>query len=463
MNLNRIVACVIGCALLLVALSACGARSGAIATYSPTPEDDALLDEVTRAAFLYFTQEAHPATGLVPDKTSLPGVCSVAAQGFGFAVLPVGVERGWIARDAAEEQALRGLRTLRDTSAKRHGMFAHFLDMETGELSRDGYETGASTIDSALMIAGALVAGEYFGGEVKEIANQLYAEMDWASYQNPLFGNQVHMLWEPRTAGDFDGPGRLTPPRWDWYTDEALLISLLGIAAPNPEHRLGREAMYNWNRPTGSYGDGEPFVYSYPGTLFTYTFAQLYFDLRRVGPDAKGVDWFENTRRAAIANRDWCRDNAKKFTTYGRDRWGITACSGPAYTYVVPGHQPRGADGDSPAGGTLATYGAPMVMPWLPRDAVAAVRHMRDLVIDGTPVWKDPGAGGYGLADAFNIDQKWVSGEHFGIANGPMVLGIENARTGLIWDLFHQNEHITAGLSRAGFGEYQHVAPPFVP
>jgi hypothetical protein len=432
-------------------------------TYRPTPEDNALLDEVTHAAFLFFTEEAHPVTGLIADKTSLREVCSVAVQGFGFAVLPVGVERGWITREDAEDLALRGLRTLRDTSGKRYGMFAHFLDMETGEPSRDGYESGASTIDSALMIAGALAAGEYFGGEVKQLANQIYAEMDWASYQHSGRDNQVHMLWEPRTPADFAGPGRFTPPRWDWYTDEGLLISLLGIGAPNPEFRLGPEAMTNWNRPMGRYKDGEPFVYTYPGTLFTYTFAQCFFDFRRVGPDTEGIDWFENTRRAAMANRDWCRDNAKEFATYGQDRWGITASGGPAHTYVVPGHQPRGAEGNSPAEGTLALYGAPMVMPWLPRDSMAALRHMRGLLVNGKSLWIDPADGGYGLVDAFNIDRKWVSGEYFGIANGPMIIGIENARTGLVWDLFHQNEHIAAALTRAGFASYQPVPPPFIP
>jgi hypothetical protein len=259
------------------------------------------------------------------------------------------------------------------------------------------------------------------------------------------------MAWQPDQSGRMDGPGQFKKPTWNWYTDETLLICLLGISAPHENHRLPADCMTKWNRPTGRYRTGREFIYTWPGTLFTYTFAHCYYDFRCMGKDAEGIDWFENTCCAVAANRDWCRDNADRFKSYGRDRWGITACSGPGNKYVVPGHQPRGQSGDSPAGGTLAPYGAAMSLPFLRQDAIAALRHMRYLRIDGKPVWRDPLQGGYGLSDAFNIDKKWISDVTIGIAHGPMLLMIENAQTGLVWKLFMSNKHILAGAKRAGF------------
>lgn len=418
--------------------------------YTPTAEDDRLLEEVSRAAFGYFVDYAHPETGLIADKISASRICSVAAQGFGFAVMPAAVERGWIDRDAAEERVLLALQTLHKSSGRKFGLFAHFLEMDTGDASLDAYEVGVSTIDSALMIAGALVAGEYFGGEVRELANKIYAEMNWSAFVNKDKGSQIHMLWEPADGRTFTGPGRFTPPTWDWYSDETLLIVILGVSAPNEEYRLPLSAWSNWNRPVGSDGRRE-FVYTYPGTLFTYTFANLFVDFSELGPDPNGINWWDNTRAAVLSNRDWCRANATEWKTYGRDRWGITAAGGPAYTYVVPGHQPRGAEGNDPGNGIVAPYGVGMSVPWEPRDTIAALRHMKTLEPGGTPLWKSPEDGGYGFWDSFSLDLEWVGQDVFAIANGPMIMGIENYRSGLIWDLMVRNEYLREGLSRSGF------------
>lgn len=418
-------------------------------------EDEALLEEVEHASFLYFWNEANPESGLVRDKTGVD-VCSVASQGFGLAALAVGTERGYVPYRDAEDRALRSLRILNLSNAKHEGMFCHFIDLETGNATTGGYESGSSTIDTALLIAGAVVAGEYFGGEVKELAEKLYAEVNWKAYLDPE-NKQVYMTWIPDEWGEMDSPGKFDPQTWDWYSDETLLIALLGIAAPNPEYRLEEEQLTNWVRKEGSLGDLE-YVYSWPGTLFTYIFAHCYYDFSRMGIDPGGTDWHFNTDMAVRANRDWCRSQSDKFSTYGFNRWGITAGSGPGGSYVVPGHQPRGASGNDPAGGTLHPYGAGMSVPYVPEDAINALRHMRYLKVGDQPVWKDPSEGGYGFMDGFNIDEEWVSEEVIGIAQGPMLLMIENARTGMIHDLFMGNEWIEEGLKRSGFSNVAYPA-----
>ena len=329
-------------------------------------------------------------------------------------------------------------------------MFCHFIDLKTGNVTTQGYESGASSVDTALLVAGALTAGQYFKGRVQEMADQLYAQVDWASFVNPQNG-QVYMIWFPSEKGNMNGPGKFDRQTWDWYTSETMLTVMLGIAAPNPAYRLPPQSLTNWKRQSGRGADGEEFIVSWTGGFFTYIFAQCYYDFRRTGKDPLGVDWFENTRRAARANRDWCRAQAGRFATYGQDRWGITSGAGPNKTYVVPGHQPRGAAGDSPEGGTLQPYGAGMALPYLPDDSIAALRHMRTLEVGGQPVWVDPAQGGYGFMDGFNIERGWVADHVIGIADGPMLLMIENARTGLVWDLFMAHPLIKAGITRAGF------------
>lgn len=444
---------------LLALVLACSALAAPAKTPDPfSPADQKVLDDIERGSFLFFWNEAHPQSGLVPDKTGIQ-VCSVAGVGFGLAALPVGVERGFITRAQGESRALTILRTLQASDARHAGVFAHFIDIATGKATPGGYEHDASTIDTALLLAGVLTAGEYFLGEAERLANDIYARVNWRAFVNPRT-NLVHMSWKPKAWNAMEGEGDFTIGTWDQYTDETLLIALLGVAAPNPAFRLGPEAMTNWKRPVGRY-KGEPFIYSYPGALFTYTFAQCFVDFRRTGKDPLGADWFRNTVEAVKANRDWCRDHAPKFTTYGQDRWGVTAGSGPGDSYIVPGCQPCGnASDDLLEGGTLHPYGAAMALPFLPGEAMAALRQMRHFTVGGRPIWKDPAQGGYGFTDGFNVDRNWISEQVFAVAQGPMLLLVENARSGLVWDCFMAHPCLIAGLKRAGFTDPLDIPSP---
>lgn len=422
------------CLLLCAFISNAGAEISAA--------DDALLEEITCSSFQFFWKEADSVSGLVPDRTGAE-VCSVASLGFGLAALPIGVEREYVSYDDAKNRALSALRTLEKSNAKYQGVFCHFIDLKNGNATDLGYERVTSTIDTALMIAGAIVAGEYFGGEVKQAAERIFVAANWAAYVNPENG-QVYMAYDMGT------PGKFEKQTWDWYTDETILISLLGQASPNPEYRLKPQTMTNWKRPVGRYKNGKPYIYSYPGTLFTYMFAHCFYDFKTMGKDSRGVDWFENTRRAVIANRDWCRDHSAMYASYGENLWGITAGSAPD-DYVVLGHEPRGASENQGQYGTLHPYGAGMSVPFLPDDAIAALRYMRSLKIDNKSVWQNIEDGGYGFWDGFNIDKRWVSNRVIGIAQGPMLLLVENARSGLVWKLMMKNEYVRQGIARAGF------------
>jgi hypothetical protein len=418
--------------------------SGGLCCGSFTAGDERLLEEISRASFQFFWNEASPVSGLVRDRTD-KDVCSVASLGFGLAALPIGVERGYVSKEDAETRALNALQTLDKSNAQYKGVFCHFIDINSGNTTQLGYEGIASTIDTALLMAGVMTAGEYFGGEVRLLAEKIFARVDWAAYVNPANG-QVYMACDIHS-------GTFEKQTWDWYSDETLLIVLLGRSAPDLNKRLGPEAMICWNRPVGQYKNGRPYIYSYPGTMFTYMFAHCFYDFQKTGVDSLGVDWFENTRNAVKANRDWCRDHSAEYQSYSKNRWGITAGCGPDDQYVVLGHPPRGASDNQGQCGTLHPYGAAMSLPFVPEDAMAALEEMRHLQVEGKAIWQSPQDGGYGFWDGFNMDEHWIADQVIGIAQGPMLLMIENARTGLIWKLMMKNDTIQQGLARAGFKE----------
>lgn len=407
----------------------------------PSLSDDALLDRVSRAAFGYFLHECDPTTFLTRDSNQGPLV-SVAACGFGLSALCVGAERGWMARDEAARRAGAMLDALvAQTNNRVRGVHFHYLEGD-GSRSTHGYEDVVSTVDSALLGWGAVAAGEYFGGSVKAAADRMIREMDWRFFVREH--HRVAMAYRPQ-EGRFDGA-------WDYYTDEALLIALLGLSAPDESRRLDLRTYRSFRRERKSHAAVKNVIVSWPGALFTYTFAHVWLDFRTLGRDRDGVDWFENSVKAVRAHRAYAIELSRTYRTFGENAWGLTASSGPDRTYVVGGAPPCGGS-PNPAGGTLAPYGAAMSVPFLPKESLAAIRHYYEMRgPDGKRMlWRDPEEGGYGLVDAYNLDRGWVSDETQGIDHGPMLLLIENYRSGLLWRTVLQNDYVRAGLRRAGF------------
>jgi hypothetical protein len=287
---------------------------------------------------------------------------------------------------------------------------------------------------------------------VKAEAELMMKQMNWRAYADHM-RKLVMMAYRP-SDNRFEGA-------WDFYTDEAILVALLGISAPNPEYRLSPDYFYSFKRERRSYKDVKDMVISWPGALFTYTFAHCWLDFQWIGPDDPTavdlpeelkVDWWENTVKAVRANKEFCSFVATRHKSFGEMAWGLTACSGPGGRYVVCGSPPCGGAAEV-GGGTLALYGAGMSVPFLPDEALGALRHYyarRDE--DGRKMlWRDEFNGGYGLIDAFNLDKDFFSEETHGINHGPMLLLIENYRSGLLWKLVLKNPAVREGLKLAGF------------
>lgn len=418
-----------------------------------SPADATLLDEVQRGCFLYFWKEVGEPAQLAKDRKKAP-VASVAAVGFQLASLPVGVEHGWITKDEGRQRAEVVLRRLIERTDNKHlGIYLHFPDHHTGGLSMVGYEILASTVDSALLFAGAIVAGEYFGNEVKSLADRMVAAADWKAYGTGPDG-RLSMGWKPADPEDMAGAGEFHPAHWNMASDEERLIYVLAAGADESK-AIDPRAYYTLNRVIKSHKDGQPYAVSYNGTLFTYFFSHCYIDFRGFGPDdpsrfgvdAPRVDWFENSRRAVLTHRQRCIEVADQYPTLAADRWGLSACAGPN-GYIVPQVQPNLSGKDEWHDGVVTPYAAASSIMFAPAEALAAVRAFRALKDEsGEPlVWRDPDKGGYGFVDAFSLSPEWASDDYVGIDQGPMLLAIENARTGLIWKLFMQNETVKRGL-----------------
>ncbi|MGH9456898.1 MAG: glucoamylase family protein [Thermoanaerobaculia bacterium] len=467
--LTSLLALSLGCAAPAGDASAAAAQRSRTVE-RPTAAVDALLDDVQHRTFLWFWETANPENGLVPDRWPALTFSSIAAVGFGLTAYPVGVERGWITRDQARERVLRTLEFFANAPqgpqprgvTGYNGFFYHFLDMETGERFQT---VELSSIDTTLFIAGALFCQSYFDADhpdearIREIAEKLYREIDWTFLQ--VRPPRVSMGWHPE-SGFIEA---------DWRgLNEASILYILALASPT--HAVGPEA---WDAWTSTYRWREFYGYEHLNfaPLFGHQYSHVWIDFRGIQDDylrGKGIDLFENSRRATLAQQAYAIDNPAGWRGYDERIWGLTACDGPGDgTAVIDGrtrrfygYMARGAAAtEIRDDGTIAPTAAIGSLPFAPEIVIPTIVAMRERY--GANLYQQ-----YGFLDSFNptlraapgfpiehgtIDPRlgWTNPDDLGIDQGPIVLMIENYRSGLIWDVMKKNPHIVRGLRRAGF------------
>ena len=401
-------------------------------------EAEQLLYEEKMASLRFFLEAVNldkdsPGYGLVRDRyPGNPDMASIASTGFGLAALPIAVEEGLISSEDAERQAAGTLRTAL-TMEEQEGFLFHFVNMETAkQLPNVEY----STIDTALLIAGGFVAGEYWGGEVKELADELFRQVNW-DYFVDQERMQFHMSAKP-----FQG----FESYWDYYAEQ-LIMYVLG--AGSPTHPIDRLVYYRFRREMDSYGSSEPFLHSWHGSIFTYQYSHAFVDFRGI-EDELGARWYENSVQASIAAYDFAKDIGKEFETYREGAWGLTA-SDTAEGYVGPqGSRPSGNNNaEHVYNGTIATSGALGSYPFTPEYSLEAMELYASI-----PELQ----GEFGLNNAYNRDIDWYGPDTIGIDKGITALMIDNKENGLIWELFMRNEHVQRGLEVLGFTEYEFEA-----
>jgi hypothetical protein len=399
--------------------------------------DEEFLDLIEKKAFRFFLEHQNLKTGLFADTTG-GGDASIASTGFGLTALCVGAERGWVTKREAKERVLLALDAFLplEEGAEplvdgKYGFFYHFVNIHTGK--RAG-KSEISTVDTAILVCGAITAGEYFGGEVRREAEEIYERVAWDRFlqkeEGPYQG-MFSMGWSPERG--------ILESYWDFYTDEAILVNLLAIGSPT--HPVGGDTFYAWTRHEGSYKKGKPFIYSWHGALFSYQYAHIWFDFRNL-TDKKGVNWFENSAAATLANRQFCIDHASDFKTYGPNTWGITSMARPTAYTMHFGTLPTGS-GQSMHDGTISPTGPAGSIVFTPYISLSALKYMY-LTYPG--LW-----GQYGLKDSFNLETNWYAPAYYGIGEALYVLPVENFRSGFIWKTFMKSKYVKEALKKAGF------------
>lgn len=387
-----------------------------------------LLKKELRGDFKFFIQEANISKnskgyGLIRDKTKFaPEIASIASVGYGLGALVIGVERKWIRFENAYDRANRTLNTFLNHMESTNGFFYHFVNMETAKRE---WNSEISIIDTAIFICGAILAGEYFKGEIKGKSEILYKNINWNWYRDKEI-NQFYMGYSPEKG--FWG-------HWDMYAEQ-LMLYILSVASPT--FPVDSSIYNDFKKNTADYDEIKDIIYTYCGALFTYQYSHAWIDFRN-RKDEKGIDWFENSTKATLANRKYCINNSDTYRTFGNNSWGLTACVSPK------GYS--GEFGASPAlsklegnDGTISPSGAAGSIVFTPEFSIKALEYYYN---EFPNFWCK-----YGFKDAYNLEETnpWYSKECIGIDKGISMLMIENYLTGLIWKYFMKNKYVIKGL-----------------
>jgi len=387
--------------------------------------DDEFLDELERAATLYFWEAADGYTGLVKDRSSADGtdsreIGSIAATGFGLTALCIADARGYLTHDQARQRVLATLRFLWDGLPQQHGFFHHFISVHTGERI---WKSEVSSIDTALLLCGVLTCRQHFSDrEIRRLATKIYDRVDWTWMLNG--GRTFSHGWYPESG--------FIKNRWDAYS-ELMMLYLLALGSRT--HPVPASTWEAWKRPQFDY-QGRLYTNT-DAPLFIHQYSHAWFDFR--GRRDAYTDYFENSVTATKAHRLFCLNLRTRFPHYSADRWGITA-SDSAAGYTAWGGPPEQGKLD----GTLVPCAAGGSIPFLPVETLRTLRAMREEF--GGRVWKR-----YGFIDAFNPQTGWFGPDVIGIDVGITMLMAENARSGFVWHTFMKNHEAQEGMKRAGF------------
>ena len=394
--------------------------------YRFSSSEEAFLEQIERASFAFFWEQASHVTGQIEDRAPADGgqrhhVSSIASTGFGLTAMCVADHRGWRKSADIRDRVRTTLRFALNGTPHEHGFLYHFIDTETGKRV---WNCELSSIDTSLLLCGALTCRAYFrDAEIRKLATELYERVDWAWMMNG--GKTLSMGWLPE-KGFLDA-------RWNSYC-ELMMLYLLGMASPT--HPIPKESWTAWERPDFEFR-GVHYIGAH-APLFTHQYSHAWFDFR--GKHDRYGNYFANSIIATKVHKLWCVSLAKRFADYNENLWGITA-SDSENGYTAWGGPPEMGKID----GSVVPCATGGSLPFLPEEAIRVLQNIR--INFGARAWKR-----YGFVDAFNPLNRWNDADVIGIDAGITLLMAENARTGFVWEWFMKNKEVARGMELAGFG-----------
>jgi len=404
--------------------------------------DEQLLDLVQRQTIRYFWDYAHPVSGLARERSNVAydygdEVVTTGGTGFGVMALIAGVERGWLPRDTVARHLLKMVKFLSKADAY-HGVFPHWLHGGTGKtIPFSRKDDGADLVETSFLFQGLLCVRQYFNGDDKterELRNRitwLWNDVEW-NWHTREGQDVLYWHWSPNNGWSMNFAVR--------GFNECLIMYVLAASAPNERFAVSPDVYHRGWAQSDFFKNGKTFYniklplgFDYGGPLFFSHYSFLGLSPR--GLKDRYADYWEQNRNHTLINRAYCLDNPKKYKGYGENAWGLTASD----TYNgYAAHSP------SEDNGTITPTAALSAFPYTPEYSMQALKHFYYNV--GDKIWSE-----YGFTDAYNETQNWYAKSHLAIDQGPIVVMIENYRSGLFWKLFMQIPEIQKGLKRLGF------------
>jgi len=397
----------------------------------PVISDDELLTLVQRETFRYFFDFAHPASGMARERNTSGDLVTAGGSGFGIMALIVGIERGFITRAQGMERLGRILNFL-ETCDRFQGAWPHWMNGNTGRtIPFSANDDGADLVETSFVIQGLLTMRQYLTAAEQPLIDRINAL--WRAVQWPWFTrgqNVLYWHWSP-------GKGWAMNMTITGY-NECLITYVL--AAASPTHPVSQQVYTNgWARNGGIrnnrlfYTIRLPLGYDYGGPLFFAHYSFLGLNPTRLRDQF--ADYWEQNRNHTLINRAYCIDNPRNFVGYSAQNWGLTA-SDNHFGYSA--HSPTNDLG------VIAPTAALSSFPFTPAESMEALKFFYYTL--GDRLW-----GPYGFYDAFNITHGWTANSYLAIDQGPIVVMIENHRTGLLWNLFMSAPEVQTGLTKLGF------------
>ena len=394
------------------------------AVKAPQTSDDEFLDQIQRATFLFFWEQASPTTGLVKDRALAAGndtrtVSSIAATGFGLTALCIGHKRGYGDPAQIEARVNATLSYLLNQLPTVNGFFYHFVDMNTGARV---WNCEVSSIDSSILLCGVLTCRQYFqNSQIQTMAAQIYNRVNWPWMRNG--GDAFSMGWTPEKNFISD--------RWDEYS-ELMMIYLLAIGSTtNPVPASAWDA---FTRPLFTY-QGLSYITNQGAPLFIHQYSQEWYDLRN--RQDKYTNYFNNSVTATKAHKLFCLSLEPQFKDYQENLWGITA-SDSVTGYTAWGGPPAMGEPD----GSIVPCATGGSLPFVPADCIAVLRNIREQY---PRAWQR-----YGFVDAFNPLTNWYDPDVIGIDAGITMLMAENQRGGFVWNTFMTSPEAQSAVAAVG-------------
>lgn len=408
--------------------------SDTIALAPQNMNDEAFMDMVQKQTIKYFWDFAHPVSGLARERNSSGDIVTMGGSGFGIMALLVGVERGWLTRSQVISRMIRIVSFLQ-IADNFHGAYPHWMNGATGKtIPFSTYDDGADLVETAFLMQGLIAARQYFDQDnptekaLRDIIQQLWEDVEWDWFRRNN-SNVLYWHWSPNH---------------DWRMNfqlrgfnETMITYILGVASTT--HGIPGSLYYTgWVGPNyrnTAIHFGYPVICgpAFGGPLFFSHYSYLGFDPRFLKDDI--CNYFVRNRNHTLINRAYCIANPRQHEGYSFESWGLTASDNP-WGYLA--HDPSNDNG------TIAPTAALSSMPYTPAESMQALKHFyREL---GEKLW-----GPYGFYDAFNLNVDWFADSYLAIDQGPIVIMIENHRTGLLWNLFMSAPEIQNAIEEIGF------------